>query len=446
MSYRYKRYISYIIITFFVMIMPFITINGNHLLLLSFDKMVFHFLGLSFNMDELYIMPFLLMSMFLFIFAITSIKGRIWCGWACPQTIFRTIYRDLIESTILDLRKIKNKQKDIKYNKLSKYLKKYLSLIIWFILCLIISLNFLLYFIASEDLFSYIQNPNDHKLLYSFILGIAAFLFYDIVFLKENFCTYLCPYAMMQSALFDKNTTQALYNYNRGGKIYKKAEKTIFNIKDFEESSSECTTCEACVKICPANIDIRKGLQIECINCLECVDACTTVMGKLDKKSLVIWNSPNETFNNIYTKLFNKKSVMYMITISLALILAFVTAQKKEPFILHINKTTSLYNIKGEIVSNNYILSFHNRLDKRYTYKIRIDNKDFSIKRLKEISLEPNKRRKTVFIVQAKKRLFLSDAKDTAIKLNITAFIKEDESIKIHKVISFIYPRNSLFR
>ena len=256
----------------------------------------------------------------------------------------------------------------------------------------------------------------------------------------------MCPYAMMQSALFDKNTTQALYNYNRGGKIYKKAEKTIFNIKDFAESSSECTTCEACVKICPANIDIRKGLQIECINCLECVDACTTVMSKLDKKSLVIWNSPNETFNNIYTKLFNKKSVMYMITISLALILAFVTAQKKEPFILHINKTTSLYNIKGEIVSNNYILSFHNRLDKKYTYKIRIDNKDFSIKRLKEISLEPNKRRRTVFIVQAKKRLFLSDVKDTTIKLNITAFIKEDESIKIHKVISFIYPKNTLFR
>lgn len=103
MSYSKKRYFIYFFITIFVMVTPFITINENHLLLLSFERLQFHFLGVSYNVNELYVMPFLLMFLFIGIFAMTSIWGRIWCGWACPQTIFRVIYRDLIESTILDL-------------------------------------------------------------------------------------------------------------------------------------------------------------------------------------------------------------------------------------------------------------------------------------------------------------------------------------------------------
>ena len=117
MSYSKKRYFVYTLLTLFIMVLPFIKINDNHILLLSFDKLQFHFLGSVYSVSELYVMPFLLMFLFIGIFALTSMFGRIWCGWSCPQTIFRVIYRDLIEGTILDLRRIKNKQKDINYNK-----------------------------------------------------------------------------------------------------------------------------------------------------------------------------------------------------------------------------------------------------------------------------------------------------------------------------------------
>ena len=147
MFYSKKRYLIYFIITIFIMIIPFITINDNHLLLLSFEKLQFHLLGSVYSVSELYVMPFLLMFLFIGIFALTSIFGRVWCGWACPQTIFRVIYRDLIESTILDSRRIKNKQKDIDYNKKSNQLKKYLSLVLWGIITLIIACNFMLYFV-----------------------------------------------------------------------------------------------------------------------------------------------------------------------------------------------------------------------------------------------------------------------------------------------------------
>ena len=113
MSYRKKRYLGYALLTTFIMVLPFITINENHILLLSFDKLQFHILGIAFNVNEFYVMPFLLIFLFIGIFALTSIFGRIWCGWSCPQTIFRVIYRDLIESTILDLTKINNKQKNL---------------------------------------------------------------------------------------------------------------------------------------------------------------------------------------------------------------------------------------------------------------------------------------------------------------------------------------------
>ena len=137
MSYSKKRYFVYSVLTLFIMGVPFITINENHLLLLSFDKLQFHFLGSVYSVSELYVMPFLLMFLFIGIFAMTSMFGRIWCGWSCPQTIFRVIYRDLIEGTILDLRRIKNKQKDIDYSKKSNQIKKYIAVLLWFIITLL---------------------------------------------------------------------------------------------------------------------------------------------------------------------------------------------------------------------------------------------------------------------------------------------------------------------
>jgi polyferredoxin len=163
MSYTKKRYINYALITIFVMVLPFITIDGNHMLLLSFEKLEFHFLGFSFDVNELFVMPFLLMFLFIGIFAMTSMFGRVWCGWACPQTIFRVIYRDLIESTILDLRRIKNKQKDIDYSKRKNQIRKYIGLLLWMAITLVIASNFMWYFVPPEDFFTYIQDPIKHS-------------------------------------------------------------------------------------------------------------------------------------------------------------------------------------------------------------------------------------------------------------------------------------------
>ena len=104
----------------------------------------------------------------------------------------------------------------------------------------------------------------------------------------------------------DDNTKQVTYDFNRGGKVYEKGEQSIFKVNQWK-NSEECTTCELCVKVCPTHIDIRKGLQVECINCLECSDACSSVMGKLGKPSLINWGSTNKVLNNKNVSIFTEK-------------------------------------------------------------------------------------------------------------------------------------------
>ena len=447
MSYTKKRYLTYALISIVTFGIPFITIDGNHLLLLSFEKYQFHFIGLAFSVTELYVMPFLLTALFIGIFAITTLLGRFWCGWACPQTIFRVIYRDLIEGSLLDLRRLKNKQKKIDYSKMSNVLKTAVAMLLWAFISIIISSNFIWYFVPPEDFFTYLQNPSEHMFLISFVLSTAVFLIYDIIFLKENFCTYVCPYSRTQNVLYDEDTKHVIYNTNRGGKIYENNAKSIFNVAQWSQNE-ECTTCEACVKVCPTHIDIRKGLQLECINCLECSDACTTVMGKLGKESLISWGSSNFVLHKIKNSLLTTRNVVYLGVIVGSLILAAVFASDKEYLLVNVNKTGQLYRIeKDSSVSNGYVLAIHNTQDKAYTYNVKIeDNDKFSVKRFTPFMLKPQKRSKKILILQTKEKLHLSKRHDTPVTLSLSVFAQEDPKVTTTQEITFMYPRDSLLK
>lgn len=447
MSFKQKRIITYWVITLFTMVLPFITINGNHLLLLSFDKMQFHFAGFAFAMQELYLMPFLLMILFIGIFVITTIGGRIWCGWACPQTIFRVLFRDFIESKLFGLRKVNNKQQQIDYSIYSNQIKKIGATLVFLILALFISTNFMWYFVPPEDFLAYLQNPEEHIFMILFILGTTLFLFYTIVLTKEDFCTYFCPYSRVQSVLYDNNTTQIIYDTTRGGDIYKNGEKLIFS-KNQLNPQDECTLCDLCVKVCPTHIDIKKGLQVECINCLECVDACTGVMGQLNKPSLIEWGSTNSVILKQKTSIFSPKNIMYFASILACIVLLIVFANSKEYLLVNINKTTNLFKIdENNIVKNNYVFTIQNTQNQPYTYDIKVNHTDFEISKLVPFTLAPNQRVKKVVSIQSNKVLHLSNATNTPVTLEVTIFAQEDpDTIKITKPIAFMYPKDSLLK
>ncbi len=446
-NYRIQRYWAYVAASVVALVTPFIQINGNQIFLLSFDKKQLHLMGIAFDMQELYMMPFLLMILFIGIFAVTAIGGRAWCGWACPQTIFRVIYRDYIETKLLGLRRIKNKQKEPDWSKPENASKRVVAILLWTMLSLLAAADFMWYFIPPADFFAYMANPMDHTVLLGFIVGITAFLVYDVVILKEDFCIYICPYSRVQSVLYDDDTYQAIYAENRGGKIYNEdKEKVIFKQKDVPDGM-DCTACQSCVTVCPTGIDIRKGMQLECINCLECVDACTTVMGKLGKESLVQWGSTNQILQEKETPLFRKKTIMYFVALGLVVAMLFVMGGKKEYMLLNVNKTTQLYKIKdeGTRVENNFLLLFQNTQSERLTYNLEVvgEYKDkIEIRKFKPFALSRGKLAKKVVRLSTTQKLSDDASKSTPITVTLKAYATEDpEKIVVFRKAVFIYPR-----
>lgn len=456
--YRIKRYWVYAAATVVALVTPWITINGNHLFLLSFDQKKLHLAGVAFDMQELYLMPFLLMLLFLGIFAVTAVGGRAWCGWACPQTIFRVIYRDGIETKLLGLRKrIKDKQKEPDMSKLENKVKLVIAILLWSVLAFVAAANFLWYFVPPEDFFRYLNEPSEHMVLVGTLVSIALFIILDVVFIKENFCVYVCPYSRVQSVLYDDDTIMAVYDPIRGGEIYEghgyEREKKFTKQKDLlsVDSNAECTTCESCVTVCPTHIDIRKGLQLECINCLECVDACTSVMGALGKPSLVQWSSEKETARHEgKTNYFRGKVIAYFAVLTIVLVALFVMGSKKEHMLLNINKGQRLYKVLDNgVVQNDYIFMFTNTDSKDHTYYFEIVGNDkITINRPSEpFILGAGQKKKKVVILETKEQLANNARKDVPVPILIRAYATDDkEKIMVEREQVFFYPRADLVK
>ncbi len=452
--YRYKRYVMFAIVTIVSLVLPWIKINGNHFFLLNFDHMQLHLFFVRFDMQELYLMPFLLWILFFGIFFITTLGGRVWCGWSCPQTIFRVIYRDLIETKLLHLRKrISNKQIEPDMSKPENKVKKLIAILIWSVLAFIAAADFIWYFVPPEDFFRYIQDPANHTILMGFWIGVALFLIADVVFIKENFCIYICPYARVQSVLYDEDTFQTVYDYKRGGRIYDEhGNLIVHNKKELkaQREDAECTLCESCVKVCPTHIDIRKGMQLECINCLECADACTKVMGALGKESLVRWTSYHALETGEKTRVFRFRIIAYLVMLTIAFVALFWMGSKKEHMLLNINRTSQLYKIEPDgRVRNTYVFLFQNTQNKKHTYYFEIvNNKDIKIVRPKKpFTVIPGKKVKKVVILETNKVLAKDTTKDLPIPIKIKAYAVDDpKNIVVYRDTIFVFPRWDIYQ
>ena len=422
-KYTKKRYFVYLIASIIIFALPFIRINENHFFLLSFDHSKLNLFFISFSTQEFYLMPFVLIFLFLFIFFITTLGGRIWCAWSCPQTIFRVIYRDIIQTKFLKIRKnINNKQKEYE----GQYFKKFLGVIIFYFISLVAVSNLLWYFIPPEDFFNYIQNLGEHLLLLG-ILFCASLLFtLDITYLQEKFCVYVCPYARIQSVMFDHDTMQVIYDEKRGGLIYDGYTKL-----HKKPPEGECIGCEACVRICPTHIDIRKGMQLECINCLECADACSKVQSKFNRPSLINWTSAKaiETRSKVHYLRF--RTIAYFIVLLIALLALIIMGSKKESMLLNINRSSELYNIsnvKGELViSNAYTFLFQNTDSKPHEYYFTANLEGINdgieiIRPNKPFKLKAGEQVKKIVVIKATKNLTNNDKKDIIFPLHIKAY------------------------
>ena len=450
-NFRYKRYTVYVIITLLLLLIPFVQINDNQILLLSFDKKVLHLFGIEYSTQEFYVMPFMLIILFVGIFLITVMGGRVWCGWSCPQTILRVIYRDLIQTKILKIRKkIADKQQPLNLDSGAKKLKFLLSLIMFSIVALIVSANLLFYFVPPYDFFSAFSDPSEHGILFGFWIVIAASIVGEVCFIAEKFCIYMCPYARVQSVLFDNNTLMSIYDTKRGGLVYNPSGLPIGIAPKKQNKANECTDCNHCVKVCPTHIDIRKGVQLECIHCLECVDACSNIMSKFNRPSLVSWSSPNAMAENNKPKLIRAKTIAYIVILVIIFAGLIIAGSNRKSMLLNITRTAELYSVRSSgAVDNAYKFVVQNTDDKEHRFAFEVQGEladKFEIIAPdhlgeKDFLISGKGEKIMVILLRAKENISKDTSSDYKQNITINAFALDDkERINIQKDTFFMYP------
>ena len=255
--------------------LPWVKIGGHQALLLDILNRRFAIFGLTFWAHDAPLLFFILGGAVILIAFITAIWGRVWCGWACPQTVFvEQVFRRVerwIEGDALDRKRL-----DESSFSFYKARKKFSKWFIFFLLALIISHSLLAYFIGTEALEQMIKSsPAENPGAFLLMLGVALGIFFDFAWFREQFCTIVCPYGRFQSVLMDNQSTVVAYDVKRGEPRRGSASSN--------QPSGDCVNCYRCVQVCPTGIDIRRGVQLECIACTACMDACDDVMSRLKK-------------------------------------------------------------------------------------------------------------------------------------------------------------------
>lgn len=347
---------------------PFIKINGNPILLLDILERKFVIFGVAFWPQDFHLFLFGMLTFIVFIVLFTAIFGRLFCGWACPQTIFMEMVFRKIEYLIEG-----DAGAQIRLNKapwnFEKLVKKISKHGIFFGMAFLISNMFLAYIIGIEDLFDIITDPPSEHIAGLSSMIIFSGVFYGVfAFMREQVCHFVCPYGRLQSVLLDNNSINVMYDYVRGEtrasvKDRYQLENRKASLEDLGFSANEtfgdCIDCYQCVRVCPMGIDIRNGTQLECVHCTACIDACDDVMDKIDRpRGLIRYSSENAIRENnqkvLTPRVAGYSGILLVLLISFVALLATrpdtETTILREPGTLYQelpnNRYSNIYNVK----------------------------------------------------------------------------------------------------
>ncbi|MEN8186385.1 MAG: cytochrome c oxidase accessory protein CcoG [Bacteroidota bacterium] len=362
---KYRTYVAWFLLIIFIA-MPFIKVNGNQFLLFNVLERKYNIFGQPFWPQDFYLLVLSLLVGFVFIILFTVIFGRIFCGWACPQTIFMEHVFRKIEYAIDG-----DRAKQIKLSKqpmnAEKIFKRSLKWGIFFLVSFFISNIFLTYLIGSDNLIQYIKDgPLEHMdTLIPLLIFTLVFLFIFAWF-REQVCIIACPYGRLQGALLDNKSIVVAYDYKRGENSNGRSKIRKDENRD-EKGYGDCIDCKQCVQVCPTGIDIRNGTQLECINCTACIDACDEIMDKTNfDRGLIRYASEDNIAKGEEFK-FSARIIAYSVVLSLLLI-AFITLllNRNDVEATVLRLPGQMYSTQGDTIQNVYTVKLVNKTNDIY--------------------------------------------------------------------------------
>ena len=294
--YKYRTWVSYILLAFFI-IAPFVKVNdGNQLLLFNVLERKFSIFGFPFWPQDFHLLVISMITGIVFIILFTVVFGRIFCGWMCPQTIFLEMVFRKIEYWIEG-----DRGKQIRLDKqpwnADKIKKKGLKWLIFFLISFAIANVFLAYLVGGDQVINNLKHPGKHISTFISLLVFTGMFFFIFAWFREQVCIIACPYGRLQGVLLDNKTINVAYDYVRGEKEKGRAK---FNKKEDRAATGkgDCIDCKQCVLVCPTGIDIRNGTQLECVNCTACIDECDHMMEKVGLPTGLIRYASEDNIKN----------------------------------------------------------------------------------------------------------------------------------------------------
>ncbi|MEM1354787.1 MAG: cytochrome c oxidase accessory protein CcoG [Planctomycetota bacterium] len=382
----FRRFFGWLLILIFT-VLPFLSINGYPPLLLDVVNRRFHIFGQTFLPTDTFLLALFMLTVFLSVFLITALFGRVWCGWACPQTVYlEFVYRPI--ERLFDGR-VGRGGKPARPPAAWRTAAKYL-------LYLIISLHlahvFLAYFVGVDQLFSWsLGSPLNHPFAFVIIFAATGLLMFNFGYFREQLCIIACPYGRFQSVMLDKASMIISYDPNRGearGKLTGK-KRRLFEEKnkpeaertvglDILQQAGDCIDCHECVTTCPTGIDIRDGLQLECIGCAQCIDACHTIMNKVGRPTGLIRYTSQNALEGSGKKLVRPRVVIYplLVTVVFSAFLFVLVNQSSADVTLLRSLGQPYIILNDQRVQNTLRLKIVNRSDQPQTYRVEIESPD----------------------------------------------------------------------
>jgi len=419
--------IFYLVLFFTI---PFIKIHGDPLFLFNIPKGRFILFNVVFWAQDFFIFGLGMLIFVLFVVLFTVVFGRVFCGWACPQTIFMEMVFRKIEYWIEG---DANQQKALDHApwNTEKFQKRGLKYLIFFLISFVITHFFLAYIIGMDEVRNLVFGSlEDNWTDYLYIVIFSLVFCFIYLWFREQVCIVVCPYGRLQGVMLDRNSIVVAYDYIRG-------EKRAKLKKNEPRTAGDCIDCGHCVKVCPTGIDIRNGTQLECVNCTACIDACDEMMENVGyPKGLIRYASENGIANKVKLKLTPRMIGYAAVLLVLMTLESFLLASRSDLDVSIIRARGLLYQIQADSVniSNVYNLKLENKTRNEMKVHMEIESMEGTIKIIGNQSIVVPKeghQQAEFFVLLDKKKLV---GRKTKLKIGIYC---ADKKIKTAETVFF---------